>query len=389
MMDINFFNPRSVILFICILQGVIFALLLFWRSSQKKTLADFWLGVLLIVMCSSLLTHFVGFAGVYDANQNLTFFPFEIVFAHAPVIYLYVQSLTNARRGFGKRDLLLFVPTFVYLSYRFVLFWQDLAFKDWYNANLQNIYIAPPQSILLFVWNLAFLYFSIKHYRRYRSWLNDNFSDTELVKFNWLRNFLYLFVFVFLCNAAFEFTDAFLFNLSFYQFYYLNLIIAFLTYYLAIAGFLRSQTIEVNFAEQIELSQPKAAEDNEIEVQPRKTPVAESELEKLKANLQILMIGEKPYLEPQLTLADLSKQLGLNQNVLSHVINQGFGKNFNDFINEYRVAEVKEKLNSQSAKNLSLLGVAFECGFNSKATFNRAFKKIAGVSPKDFQDQAE
>ena len=113
-----------------------------------------------------------------------------------------------------------------------------------------------------------------------------------------------------------------------------------------------------------------------------------SELEKLKTGLGNLMRAEKPYLNPQLTLNDLSKNLGVNSAVLSYAINNGFEKNFNDFVNEFRIGEVKAKLRTGEAENLTLLGVAFECGFNSKATFNRAFKKFTGVSPKEYQEKA-
>ena len=76
----------------------------------------------------------------------------------------------------------------------------------------------------------------------------------------------------------------------------------------------------------------------------------------------------------------------MNTTALSFVINNGFGKNFNDFVNEFRVAEVKNKLNEGAAENLNLLGIALDSGFNSKATFNRAFKKFTGISPKEFQN---
>ena len=94
------------------------------------------------------------------------------------------------------------------------------------------------------------------------------------------------------------------------------------------------------------------------------------------------MTKDKIYLEPNLTLTDLSRKLGVNSTVLSYAINNGFGKNFNDFVNEFRISEVKEKLTS--GDDSSLLNVAFDCGFNSKATFNRAFKKFTGISPKEF-----
>jgi AraC-like DNA-binding protein len=401
-MDINFFNPRSVVLFVCLLQGVVFAAMMFWRSRKRKTQADFWLAVLLLVMCSGLITPLIGFAGLYDAFQDLTFFPFEIVFAHAPCVYLYVVSLTDSRRRFQTKDLLHFIPALVYVACRLILFSQNLEFKSWYDDQIQSPVITPIQNVLLIFWNLIYFYFAIKHYRKYRGWLNDNFSNTELIKFKWLRNFLYLFTFLIILSASFEAVNSFVTPLNYFQFYYFDAILALLTYYLAIAGYLRSQPIELNFAparenvfadkfqpqeQSVEKFIEKSAEKTAIEFTPKKPILAANEADKLKVRLQLLMEREKPFLNPQLTLSDLSRQIGVGSNVLSFVINDRFGKNFNDFINEYRIEEVKNRLSGGAAENLSLLGVAFECGFNSKATFNRAFKKAVGASPKEFQEQ--
>ena len=93
---------------------------------------------------------------------------------------------------------------------------------------------------------------------------------------------------------------------------------------------------------------------------------------------------EKCYLNPELTLSELATKLDTNTSVLSAVINSGFGKNFNDFVNEYRVEAFKRKAAKPDSKHLTLLAIAFDCGFNSKATFNRAFKKVTDVSPKAF-----
>ncbi len=371
-MQIDFFNPRSIVCFIAILQGLIFAIMIFFRFFSTRQKADLWLGILILTLCSALITPFIGFANVYDLNQWLTYFPFSIAFSYGILAWLYTVYLTDSKRLFTKKDLLIFLPTLIYLIFRFYLFSHDLEWKNWFGKNYSNIF-----NKVIFVteltWNLTFLYFSIRHYQKYRAWLNENYSDTEKVKFDWLRNFLYVFTSILVLGAIFDFTNSFLFKLSYIQFFYFEIVLALTTYYLAIAGYLRSKSIELNFTEQ-----------EAVEIEDRKTLLADKELEKLKVKLNNLMKNDKIYLEPNLTLTDLSRQLGVNSTVLSFAINNGFGKNFNDFVNEFRINEVKEKL--KSVDNSTLLGVAFDCGFNSKATFNRAFKKFTGVSPKEFQE---
>ena len=96
------------------------------------------------------------------------------------------------------------------------------------------------------------------------------------------------------------------------------------------------------------------------------------------------MKTEKPYLNSELNLSDLASELEMHRNELSQIINKGFQKNFNDFINEFRVNAFKKELENGAHKQLSLLGIAMDCGFNSKATFNRVFKKITNTSPTEF-----
>jgi AraC-like DNA-binding protein len=97
------------------------------------------------------------------------------------------------------------------------------------------------------------------------------------------------------------------------------------------------------------------------------------------------MEAEKPHLEPELSLANLARKLKIAPTLLSLVINTAFEKNFNDFVNAYRVEDFKNRLENADVRHLTLLGVAFDCGFNSKATFNRAFKKHTGQSPSEYE----
>lgn len=384
---LNFFNPRSIILFICILQGMIFAGLLVQRGWKRKSASDYWLALLLALLCLGNVSYFIGFAGVYDAYPNLSFFPFDNPFAVGAVIYLYVQTLTNSEKKFAPGNFLLFIPALVYYAYQFLIFLQPLGFKNWFDDAVHVPFVMPALTILVIISNATFMYLSIKHYRQYRFWLNANFSDTEKIKFDWLRNFLYLFAAALLCSAIFDVTNSFFVHLSYKQYFWWHVVAALLTYYLAIAGYLRSEPIKVAFTPVSSQEKPAFAPEDAPEIENKKALLNDNELKAWKDKLQRLMTKSKPHLDPQITLSDMSKALGVSANVLSFVINVGFEKNFNDFINEHRVAEVKTKLSNGSAENMTLLGIAFACGFNSKATFNRAFRKFTGLTPKEYQDQ--
>jgi YesN/AraC family two-component response regulator len=108
------------------------------------------------------------------------------------------------------------------------------------------------------------------------------------------------------------------------------------------------------------------------------------EIETWKKKIENIIAKKKLYQNPELTLTDLAKKLETNAAVISKAINQGFGLNFNDFINNFRIEAVKSSFQLGEHKKSTLLGIAFDCGFNSKATFNRAFKKNTGFSPKEF-----
>lgn len=116
-------------------------------------------------------------------------------------------------------------------------------------------------------------------------------------------------------------------------------------------------------------------------------PETSPEIEVWKSKIEDVLLTEKLYQNPELTLTDIAKKLNTNAAVISKAINQGFKMNFNDLINNYRVEAVKKMLEQGEQKKSTLLGIAFDCGFNSKATFNRAFKKNSGISPKEYTNK--
>ncbi len=105
----------------------------------------------------------------------------------------------------------------------------------------------------------------------------------------------------------------------------------------------------------------------------------------LKKSLLIVLEQEKPYLEEQLSLAQLSQKLGISDKKLSALLNHYIGESFYDLINRYRVEHAKGLILDPNYEHLTLLAIGMEAGFSSKSSFNRIFKKVAGLSPSQFK----
>ncbi|HEY4208294.1 MAG TPA: helix-turn-helix domain-containing protein, partial [Puia sp.] len=100
--------------------------------------------------------------------------------------------------------------------------------------------------------------------------------------------------------------------------------------------------------------------------------------------LEQLMLTEKLFLDPDLKLSVLAERMEIAPKTLSAVLNQHMGKSFNEYINEYRVREVQGRLLGGESRELTIAGLAYEAGFNSLQTFQRAFKAVSGVTPSEF-----
>lgn len=107
----------------------------------------------------------------------------------------------------------------------------------------------------------------------------------------------------------------------------------------------------------------------------------------LAEHLRAYLETERPYLNPDVRLSDLATHLGVTERAVSQVLTSGFGKSFYEVINGYRVEEAKARLVDPASDHLTILAVAMEAGFSSKATFNRVFKKVTGEPPSVYRSR--
>ena len=125
----------------------------------------------------------------------------------------------------------------------------------------------------------------------------------------------------------------------------------------------------------------------EVPEQKKKYPksgLTEEASEKLHQSLIKLMAEQAPFRKPDLSINDLASQLGVHPNYLSQIINQKEKKNFYDFVNTYRIEEFKRLIAMPRFQAYTLLSLAYDCGFSSKSSFNRYFKKATGQTPSEY-----
>jgi AraC-like DNA-binding protein len=364
---------RSLFLIMAAIQAMIFSVLLFERGIRKGRLSDNLLAVFLISLAATLGEHIAGWMGWYD-SQVLTFFPFGGSFLYAPLAYLYVKSITNTNYKLSGREWFYFIPALVYFALHFSIWPISVPTKlKLIETIAENQFFLIEGAIDLLVLTI-YTVFAVRHYWAYLSWLPSSFSNLPAVSLTWIRNFLIILVVVCLVEWAFGLASLWFdywYDVRFWDYF----IRALLLYYLSIAGYISTHRDDLIF-ENIQIEEPQnssakvASVDNQL-------------IERIKTH----MIEARPYLDVELTLNQLAQGLNLPVATVSQAINAGLGKNFNDFVNEYRVFEICSRLKSGEHKSKTLLGVGMDSGFNSKATFNRSFKKVTGLTPKEWVDQ--
>ncbi len=374
------FNLYSTPLLFAFVQGWLYAVLFFVRGWRQGRLSDGLFGCLLVTFAFEIWEYMLGFAGIEMLWKELNFFPRTFSLLLPPLAYYYLKSQFNADFRCSRSDFKHALPFLVYAVYHIAVFAQGADFVQYWEAEIHlalgldylELALRAGSQVLYFYW-------AYKLYREYLQWAPSQFSDTETVSFVWFRNFLLAFFASNLIGWGMTLIDLWL-QLDFWHDWWDELFNAALIYYLAIEGYTQKQPRALHFSPAPEdLGAPQEWTKSE--------KFTEADLTRWKERLENLMRDESPYLDPELTLPALAQRLGTNESVLSAVINSAFGKNFNDFVNAYRVEAVKVMLQDPSTSHYSLLGIGLECGFNSKSTFNRVFKRMTGVAPGDFSAQ--
>lgn len=386
----NFFSLIDLLLLFAAFQG--FLLMIAIPSMQDFNKDANRLLVILLGLASFFL--FFRVIGYYREVANslpkLILIPNFVLFTYAPLFYFYLYKLLTKRSFTLTRAWPHFVLPFLQLLVFFpYLFMESKRFQHKIVNNERDLkWVFAITFLVALFSNLYYYYRSKLAIKKYsESYINQTAFHQNITYLSTVLN-------IFLVCIVLGFFTAILFIVSYFTGYdpkelidnSINVIWIAFSLIGFLLGYYAIHQPEIFKISQEEISHADAEEylKPEPEISKAKNSIAESELENYKGQIEDIMKVQKPFLNPNLTLNDLASLMKIPSHSLSKVIKEGYNVNFFDFINSYRIEEFKENINNSKYHNYTLLGIAFEVGFNSKTAFNRSFKKITNQTPSEY-----
>ena len=350
-------------------QGFLFAVLLVVRAVREERLSDYLLAGLLVCGCLILLPILLGLLDIHVLWNEWLFLPLDPGLLIGPLVYLFVLAHTNRGFRLSRSNWWHFLPVVIYTLYHLSVFVRGRDFVFQWLDTIDLPYVNPAYQILTLVSMSAYLIVSVQHYRRYAQWVESEYSSADSLRYPWITRFLWAIALTILATCLLRVVETLNYDFDYIQAWFTSVMVAICTYYISIAGYMALRP-------PLAISLRKVDED-----EPGNGRLSEEDLNEQLDRLVIWMESNKAYLDPELSLGVVAKALNISREHLSTVINSGYGKNFRAFVNAYRVEAFKKAVEAGLAEELTLFGLALECGFNSKATFNRVFKQLEDVTP--------
>ena len=370
-------SPLDLLLLLGSLQGFILVPLL-WFNQKGKRLTNRLLAWLIGLLALASLA-----VGVPIFNKwvslLLDFAPLINTMPIGPLLFFYVKSLLDPTFQLGKSEWRQFYAVvldwgskiigFAFIAGRLLGLVSEAEGPAWgHIMNEYNTYSDIPRWLSMFV----YLLLTKQWLDRYPLVSSGAGAERQQPNVRWLHQLVTVFLafqVIWLVHLVPyiipETRSALLDRFGWYPIY---VPIAVMIYWLGLRGYL-----------QVRNGSPEPA--------TRKASPATIPAETVHAVIEVLtnaMTTDKLYLDPELTVTKVAQHVQLSPKTISFVLNQYQQKSFNTFVNEYRIDALKQRLTQSSSKQLTLTGLAFECGFNSQATFQRTFKQMTGVTPRDY-----
>jgi AraC-like DNA-binding protein len=345
----------KILYIIALFQALLIAAYLIFQkkgnANSRRVLA-----LLLIDFCIFLTGTFMLLFPRYYAFKNLAHLANLTVFLAAPLLYFYYQSLVNIQFKFTFRMLKHTIP--------FAILFSIMAYETGFQSD--HLFLFRPYGIVLlstlFAQSILYLYFVFKQ----RGSLSIRKSDNQKAKWFGVlfQCIFFIFVFkliIFIIWNIFGMVDICIFFTGMF------FILSFIIINMLVLYGLFNPDVLIHY------------------IKYQNSPIDKKINDNCYSDLQTLIVEKELFKDSLLSLKRLSKLLNVPEKQLSQIINKNAGTNFNDFVNGYRIEEAQRLIENNGQNSLNILQIAYEVGFNSKSTFNTAFKKFTGLTPSEFR----
>ncbi|WP_420581267.1 helix-turn-helix domain-containing protein [Reichenbachiella sp.] len=354
-------------------------------QKKKKGTFDFILLTWLVLNAILLFFYHLNFEGRTDQWVPVLIAMSLIPFLLSPLLFIYVSSLVQGERFSWFKQLIHFVPFIMMVLSMWWFYWLP---SDNHVIKVSNGYINVKGQIPFHVkhWSLimafsAFIYpiLCLIKILLHQSIIVNEFSSLKEKTLNWMKYWIVI-----------EFIG---FWISFLIIIAGDMdIVDIITSFKIISTLIITNVFVIGYFGVKQSNIFIGTQDGSFSRQESKEKYRHSNLSHLASDelvheLNNKMRSEKLYRNPTLSANQVSEFLGITKHQLSELINKNTSGNFYEYVNQFRIEEFKERVKGGEADNLSLLGLAFDCGFNSKSTFNHLFKKSEGITPSQFRKQ--
>jgi len=306
------------------------------------------------------------------------------VFFKLPLLYLYFLSVIYSDFKFKKIHLFhltAWIINTIVLTPRFYAVdfdakWAFLRVID-YRETIEIRF----SYIIVHIQILVYFIMSFILIKKYKTLLLENYSNSNLLSYKWLFQIVFLYtVIAFIATIKNIFLFLHLETILFYTQITVSLIaLGFMCWF--VLKVMHSPEIFRGINSNLQLVKSIVQEDQHMRIQDS---IESSEIIALKK----YMLERKPYLNASLTIYNLSNEMDMNVRDLSLLINHDLNQHFFDFVNGYRIRKAMDILKDPQKKELTILEILYEVGFNSKSSFNTAFKKHTNQTPTEYREKA-
>ena len=391
-------------------QGLLLATVLATHRANRT--ANRLLAALMAAFTVSLLSEVYYSAGLVATHPHFFGISYPLPWVFGPLVYLYAVAASDRGWRLGRRGALHFVPALAVVLVTLPIYLQSGPAKV---ALFERLVAGDPPTVLMvldplkYLSGLAYSAATVAYLRVHRRRVEDSYSNTERVNLRWLQSLAGAGAAIWLLAVVTDTTGLLPPALGRYREHLVSLAVALLVYAIGYKGLRQPEVFRYDRPAPIDDARP--AEPIAIERMSDVPPAApaadapvpadradaryersglgEFETRQLKAALLALMAREHPHRDPDLTLPALAERLRTTPHKLSEVLNRELALTFYDFVNGYRVDEVRGRLADPRTKHLNILALGLDAGFASKSTFNHAFKKLTGQTPSTYRKALE